>query len=186
MYLIVGLGNPGLTYKKSRHNAGFMAMDIFCQKTGIKIKQKGFSALYGEGNIAGERVVLFKPQTYMNLSGNAVEQAMHYYKLPPERLIVIYDDIDLPLGTLRIREHGSAGTHNGMRSIIQCIHSENFPRIRIGVGQDKTLVLRDFVLKKPSKEEFKLLDVAFECAADAAILAVGGKLSEAQAKYNHK
>ncbi len=184
MHLIVGLGNPGLSYKKSRHNAGFMAIDALCLKTGISVRQKGFSSLYGEGAIAGERVVILKPQTYMNLSGNAVIQALNYYKIPLENLIVIYDDIELPLGRLRIRDHGSAGTHNGMRSIIQCVHGEGFPRIRIGMGHDESLTLVDFVLKKPSKEEFKILNVSFEQAAEAAILAVQGRLCEAQAKFN--
>lgn len=184
MILIAGLGNPGLSYKKSRHNAGFMALDVLAGRTKIKIKQKGFSALYGEGSIAGQKVVLLKPQTYMNLSGDAVQQALHYYKLSPENLVVIYDDIDLALGKLRIRDHGSAGTHNGMRSIIQCIHSEGFSRIRIGVGRDESLVLRDFVLKKPSKAEFAVLQEAFDNAACAAELIVQGRIAEAQAKYN--
>ena len=147
---------------------------------------KGFSALYGEGHIGSERVVLVKPQTYMNLSGEAVQQILHFYKLEPERLIVLYDDIDLPLGSMRIRANGSAGTHNGMRSILACIHSENFARIRIGVGKDESLMLRDFVLKRPSKAEQAELNDVFERAADAAVLIVQGQLGEAQMKYNKK
>ncbi len=186
MYLIAGLGNPGLSYRKTRHNAGFQALDALADKLGVRVKEKGFSALYGEGRIGNERVILMKPQTYMNLSGDAVQSIMHFYKLEPERLIVLYDDIDLPIGSMRIREKGSAGSHNGMRSIIGCIHSENFPRIRIGVGKDESLLLRDYVLKRPSKAEQAVLDEVFENAADAAMLIVSGAIGEAQMKYNKK
>ncbi len=186
MFLIVGLGNPGLSYAKTRHNAGFQALDVLAKRLNVRVKTKGFSALYGEGRIDGERVVLVKPQTYMNNSGEAVQAILHFYKLEPERLIVLYDDIDLPLGSLRIRANGSAGTHNGMRSIINCIHAENFARIRIGVGKDESLLLRDFVLKRPSKAEQGELNEVFAHAADAAILIVQGELNEAQMKYNKK
>ena len=186
MYLIVGLGNPGLSYKKTRHNAGFQALDVLAARYDIRVKTKGFSALYGEGRIENERVILCKPQTYMNLSGDAVQQLLHFYKLEPERLIVLYDDIDLPLGSMRIRANGSAGSHNGMRSILACIHSENFACIRIGVGKDESLMLRDYVLKRPSKEEQKTLDEVFRHAADAAALIVSGNIGEAQMKYNKK
>jgi PTH1 family peptidyl-tRNA hydrolase len=186
MFVIVGLGNPGLSYAKTRHNAGFQALDALAKKLDVRVRTKGFSALYGEGHIGSERVVLVKPQTYMNLSGEAVQQILHFYKLEPERLIVLYDDIDLPLGSMRIRANGSAGTHNGMRSILACIHSENFARIRIGVGKDESLMLRDFVLKRPSKAEQAELNDVFERAADAAVLIVQGQLGEAQMKYNKK
>lgn len=186
MYLIVGLGNPGLCYKKTRHNAGFQALDALAEKLDVRIRTKGFSALYGEGHIGSERVILCKPQTYMNLSGDAVQSLLHFYKLEPERLIVLYDDIDLPLGSMRIRANGSAGSHNGMRSVIACVNSENFPRIRIGVGKDDSLLLRDYVLKRPSKEEQKTLDEVFQNAADAAVLIASGNIAEAQSKYNKK
>ncbi len=186
MYLIVGLGNPGLSYKKTRHNAGFQALDKLADKLNVRIKTKGFSALYGEGKIDGERVILVKPQTYMNLSGDAVQSLLHFYKLEPDRLIVLYDDIDLPLGSMRIRANGSAGSHNGMRSVIACVNSENFPRIRIGVGKDESVLLRDYVLKRPSKAEQKTLDEVFENAADATILIVQGNIGEAQTRYNKK
>ena len=186
MYLIAGLGNPGLSYAKTRHNAGFQALDALAKRLNVRIKTKGFSALYGEGRIDGERVILMKPQTYMNNSGEAVQALMHFYKLEPEKLIVLYDDIDLPLGSMRIRANGSAGTHNGMRSVIACVGSENFARIRIGVGKDESLLLRDYVLKRPSKAEQKTLDEVFENAADAAILIVQGSIGEAQSKYNKK
>ena len=186
MYLIAGLGNPGLSYAKTRHNAGFQALDVLAKRLNVRIKTKGFSALYGEGRIDGERVILVKPQTYMNNSGEAIQSIMHFYKLEPDRLIVLYDDIDLPLGSMRIRASGSAGTHNGMRSILSCIHSDRFARIRIGVGKDESLMLRDFVLKRPSKAEQSTLNEVFGQAADAAILIVQGQLNEAQMKYNKK
>lgn len=186
MYLIVGLGNPGLSYAKTRHNAGFQALDVLAKQLDVRIKTKDFSALYGEGRIGSERVVLCKPQTYMNNSGEAVQQILHFYKLEPERLIVLYDDIDLPLGSMRIRANGSAGTHNGMRSILACIHSEQFARIRIGVGKDESLQLRDYVLKRPSKAEQQMLEEVFENAADAAELIVSGSIDKAQMKYNKK
>ncbi len=186
MVIIVGLGNPGLVYRKTRHNAGFQAVDRLAEACGIKFNKKGFSAVYGEGQVGGQRAILVKPQTYMNNSGDAVQQILNFYKLPPENLIVLYDDIDLPIGSMRIRQNGSAGTHNGMRSIIACVHSENFARIRIGVGKDESLMLADYVLKKPSKEDQKVLNEVFEKAADAAELIAAGRLNDAQGKYNKK
>ena len=186
MYLIVGLGNPGLSYKKTRHNAGFQALDVLAEALGVRVKTKGFSALYGEGRIGTERVILMKPQTYMNLSGDAVQSLMHFYKLAPDRLIVLYDDIDLPIGSLRIRANGSAGSHNGMRSVISCVGSEAFARIRIGVGKDESILLRDYVLKRPSKAEQQALNEVFEHAADAAELIVAGRIGDAQMQYNKK
>ena len=186
MFLIVGLGNPGLSYKKTRHNAGFQALDVLADRLGVRVKTKGFSALYGEGRIGSERVILMKPQTYMNLSGDAVQALMHFYKLAPENLIVLYDDIDLPTGSMRIRANGSAGSHNGMRSVIACVGSEQFARIRIGVGKDESLLLRDYVLKRPSKDEQAVLSEVFAHAADAAELIVQGRINDAQTKYNKK
>ena len=187
MFVIAGLGNPGLLYQRTRHNAGFQALDTIADELHIKVTKRGFSGIYGEGVYGGERVVLVKPTTYMNLSGDCIQALLHFYKCPVERLIVLYDDIDLPVGALRIREKGSAGTHNGMRSIIACVGSENFPRIRIGVGDragDKDL--KDHVLGKPGKEEQKLLESAFCDAAGAAKLILEGNLQEAQARYNKR
>lgn len=186
MLLIVGLGNPGLLYRKTRHNAGFSGVDRLAERNGVKFNKKGFSAVYGEGQIGGTRAILAKPQTYMNNSGDAVQQLLHFYKLPPENLIVLYDDIDLPVGSLRIRGNGSAGTHNGMRSILACVHSDRFARVRIGVGNDQTQMLRDYVLKRPSKDEQQILAEAFDRAADAVELIAAGRLNDAQAKYNKK
>ncbi len=186
MIIIVGLGNPGLTYRRTRHNAGFQAIDRLAERCGVRFNKKGFSAVYGEGVVGGQRALLVKPQTYMNNSGDAVQQILNYYKVPPENLIVLYDDIDLPVGGLRIRPNGSAGTHNGMRSILACVHSDRFPRVRIGIGKDEQLMLADYVLKRPSKDEQKTLADVFDKAADAAELIAAGRIADAQSKYNKK
>lgn len=186
MWIIAGLGNPGIAYKKSRHNAGFLALDALADALHIRVTKRGLSGVYGEGIVGGERVVLVKPQTYMNLSGDCVQRVLHFYKAPAERLLVMYDDIDLPVGALRIRANGSAGTHNGMRSVVACVGSENFPRIRIGVGAERRGELKDFVLAKPSKAELAELAEVYEKAAEAARLIIAGKLPDAQARYNKK
>ncbi|MCL2694701.1 MAG: aminoacyl-tRNA hydrolase [Clostridiales bacterium] len=186
MYLIVGLGNPGLSYRKTRHNAGFLALDKLAELARISIKKKQFSSLTGEGTVDGKKVLLLKPQTYMNLSGDAVGQALRYYQIPPENLIVLYDDVALPVGALRVRGHGSGGSHNGMRSILAHLGTENFPRVRIGVGQDTSLQLRDYVLKRPGKDEQKILATTYDRAAEAVTLILAGKLDAAQAKFNSK
>ena len=188
MHVIAGLGNPGLQYQKSRHNAGFQVLDILAEELHIRVTKRGMSGLYGEGIRNGERVLLVKPQTYMNLSGDCIQKILHYFKVPPENLTVIYDDIDLPVGTLRIRANGSAGTHNGMRSVVSCVGSEQFPRIRIGMGRntENGKELKDFVLGKPGEAEQKELDAIFREAAEAAILILDGDLDKAQARYNRK
>lgn len=188
MYLIVGLGNPGIAYRNSRHNAGFQALDALMERIGAPAPRRAHKGKVSELFFEGEKLILCKPETYMNLSGECVEELMAYYKLPPERLVVLYDDIDLPVGELRIRASGSAGTHNGMRSIIARLGGEEgFPRVRIGVGKQALgRSLAAHVLEKPPKEERELLTEAFEKAADAALLIAKGQLSEAQAKYNKK
>lgn len=188
MYLIVGLGNPGIAYQNSRHNAGFLALDTLAEKLNISFNKRAHRSLIGEGYYGTEKLMLCKPETYMNLSGEAVQSALSYYKLPPERLIVLYDDIDLAVGDIRIRASGSAGTHNGMRSIIACLGGEEgFPRVRIGIGRQKDgRDLAAFVLGKPPKEDLELLQEAYAKAAEAALLITEGKLQEAQAKFNKK
>lgn len=186
MFIIAGLGNPGLLYQRTRHNAGFQALDRIADELHIRVTKRGFSGLYGEGVYNGERVVLVKPTTYMNLSGDCVQAILHFYKCPVANLLVLYDDIELPVGTLRIRDKGSAGTHNGMRSIIACVGSEDFPRIRIGVGDRDGGDLKEHVLGRPGKAEQAALEAAFCDAAGAAKLILEGKLPEAQAKYNKK
>ena len=187
MFIVAGLGNPGLLYQRTRHNAGFQALDKLADELHIRVNKRGFSGVYGEGVYNGERVVLVKPTTYMNLSGDCIQAILHFYKCPIERLIVFYDDIDLPVGALRIRDKGSAGTHNGMRSIVACVGGEDFPRIRIGVGdREGGKDLKDHVLGRPAKAEQATLDSAFCEAADAAKLIIEGKLPQAQAQFNKK
>ena len=186
MYVVAGLGNPGILYQRTRHNAGFQALDVLADELSIKVTKRGFSGVYGEGNYLGERVVLVKPTTYMNLSGDCIQAVMHFYKCPVEHLVVLYDDIELPVGSLRIRDKGSAGTHNGMRSIIGTLGSENLPRVRIGVGGNGGEDLKKHVLGKPSKEDQSQLACAFADAAKATRLILEGKLPQAQAEFNKR
>lgn len=186
MFVVAGLGNPGLLYKRTRHNAGFQALDVLAQELCIKVSKRSFSGEYGEGSYNGERVVLVKPTTYMNLSGDCIQAVMHFYKCPIENLIVLYDDIDLPVGYLRIRDKGSAGTHNGMRSIIGTLGKDNFPRVRIGVGGHNGGDLRKHVLGKPSKDDQSQLASAFADAAKAVRMIIEGKLPQAQAEFNKR
>ncbi len=186
MYVVAGLGNPGLLYRRTRHNAGYQALEILADNLQIRLKKRGFNGVYGEGTFRGERVVLIKPTTYMNLSGDCVREVMHFFKCPVEHLIVLYDDIELPVGSLRIRDKGGAGTHNGMRSIIGTLGSESFPRVRIGVGSQNGIDLKKHVLGKPKKDEQTVLASAFGDAADAACMIIEGKLPQAQAEYNKR
>ena len=188
MYLIVGLGNPGIAYQSSRHNVGFLALDTLANKLNITFNKRAHRSLVGEGYYGTEKLLLCKPETYMNLSGEAVQSVLSYYKLPPEKLIVLYDDIDLSVGDIRIRASGSAGTHNGMRSIIACLGGEEgFPRVRIGIGRQKDgRDLAAFVLGKPPREDQELLLEAYGQAAEAALLIAEGKLQDAQARFNKK
>ena len=193
MYLIAGLGNPGLQYKKTRHNTGFMAVDRVAAKLSCDIKEKKFKGLYGQCTYNGEKIILLKPQTYMNLSGEAVRDIAGYFGIPAGNIIVIYDDINLPAGKLRIRPSGSAGGHNGMKSIISLIGSEAFPRVRFGVGMNERedgtgrmvrTDLADHVLSKFSKEEEKIMEAAIDTAADAALYIVEHGAAEAMNEYN--
>ena len=187
MYIIVGLGNPGDKYAKTRHNVGFNVIDLLAKEYSIdliKIKNK---ALTGEGRVGTEKVILVKPITYMNLSGESVADICNYYNIDLENLIVIYDDIDLDIGKIRIRKKGSGGTHNGMRSIIKCLGSNEFPRVRVGIsrpqnGQD----LADFVLSRFSKEDEKNLQESYEHAVAAVDCAIRENLDLAMNRYNVK
>lgn len=185
MYLIIGLGNPGRDYAKTRHNVGFITLDRLAERVGIAFNKSGFKAVYGEGRIGSEKVILAKPETFMNNSGFAVVGLVNWFKLPMDRVIVIYDDIDLPCGAIRIRKNGSAGTHNGMRSIIAQLKHEDFLRIRIGIGRPNNDLI-NFVLGVPSEAERKLLDEAYSAAAKAIELIVSGNLAEAQSEFNYK
>ncbi|MBO4896791.1 MAG: aminoacyl-tRNA hydrolase [Clostridia bacterium] len=153
MYLIAGLGNPGEKYKYTRHNVGFMTIDYLSAVHGIKVKKIKFRALIGEGMIGGEKVLLAKPSTFMNLSGESIAPMAEYFKIPKDKIIVIYDDVALPTGKLRIRPSGSDGGHNGMKSVIYMLETEKFPRIRIGIGNTGEIPMADFVTGTFSKED---------------------------------
>ncbi len=184
MYVIAGLGNPGKKYEKTRHNIGFITIDQLAEKHNINVDKLKFKALVGEGRISDQKIVLIKPQTFMNLSGESIQEVMNFYKLPPENLIVIYDDIDIELGTLRIRKSGSAGTHNGMRSIVQHLNSQGFPRIRIGMGGPQKGNLVDFVIGGFTKDEEKVLYDTVSTAIKAIECIVESGTDLAMNKYN--
>jgi len=186
MYIIVGLGNPGKKYENTRHNMGFLTIDRMAEEYGISVDKIKFKALVGEGRIAGQRVVLVKPQTYMNLSGQSVQEIMHFYKEDIENLIVIYDDLDIPAGKIRVRKKGSAGTHNGMRNIVQMLADDGFPRIRVGIGGEKKGDLIDFVIGGVSKSEMELLREATVQASKAAAAIVEKGIEKAMNEYNIK
>jgi peptidyl-tRNA hydrolase, PTH1 family len=186
MKLIVGLGNPGVEYERTRHNAGWRVVEAFARKFRIDIARHEKNALTGSGRVAGGAVVVAKPLTYMNLSGEAVRLLVNGYSLTPSDLVVVYDDIDLPTGKLRIRPNGSAGTHNGMRSIIEELGTENFPRVRVGVGAPEKGRLRDYVLDAFDAEEEPLIERAVERAVDALVLIVRGDLKRAMNEFNRE
>lgn len=174
MYIIVGLGNPGDKYAQTRHNMGFRAIDKLADDLNVDITKAKFKSLIGECRIGTQKVLLVKPQTYMNLSGDALREVANFYKVPSENIIIVYDDIDIPLGAIRIRKFGGPGTHNGMRSIVSQLGTTEFPRIRTGVGSgDGSLV--DHVIGKVSKDENAILDETATKAAKAArdIIEVG-------------
>ena len=168
MWMIVGLGNPGREYARTRHNVGFDVIDVLSEKLGITVGRSTMHGLVGEGMVNGEKVLLVKPQTYMNLSGQCVSEMAAFYKVPMDRLMLIYDDIDLPLGKLRLRREGSAGTHNGMRSVIGLLGRQDFPRLRVGVGgRPEGWELADWVLSSyATKEERETQFAAFLRAAE--------------------
>lgn len=185
MYIIIGLGNPGREYAKTRHNVGFMTLDLLAKRNDISVFRHGYRSLYAEGRMGAERVVLVKPETFMNNSGWAVMDVMNWYKPTHDRLIVIYDDIDLPCGAIRIRKSGSAGTHNGMRSIVEQLGYEDFPRVRVGIGKPEHGLI-DYVLGVPSDDDMQALEQAFIKASEAVELIVQGQLEQAQTKFNYK
>ena len=173
MYLIAGLGNPGKEYLKTLHNIGFMAVELLAEKFGAEFGKKAFKGLIAEKKICGEKVVFLKPQTYMNLSGESVREAVSFYKVPTCNLLVIYDDLDLPIGSLRIRPSGSAGTHNGMRNIVKELGTTDFPRIRVGTKPLSTeLSVIDYVLSDIRRED----EEAFKGSIGKAVLAAEGFL----------
>lgn len=185
MYIIIGLGNPGKKYENTRHNVGFDVVDRFAKKHGISVDKLKHKALIGEGRIGSEKIVLIKPQTFMNLSGESVISAVNFYKPDMDKVVVVYDDIDIDVGHIRIRKKGSAGSHNGMKSIIKHISTQEFPRIRVGVskpapGRD----LADFVLSRVEKDKQKDMDEAIEKAVEAIEVMVEHDLDLAMNRYN--
>lgn len=185
-WLIVGLGNPGREYEKSRHNCGFRALDILAENLSCKVDKLKFQGLYGQVNYNGTKVFLLKPQTFMNLSGRSVLQLSAYFNIPPQRIIVLFDDISLEPGRLRIRANGSAGGHNGIKSIIQEVGSQEFPRVKIGVGAkpNPEYDLADWVLSSFSANDEKALAISLKNAADAALAIIDHGVPEAANRFN--
>ena len=185
-YIIVGLGNPGIQYEGTRHNAGFITIEALEKKLGFSCDRHKFKAKVGNTVIGGKSCLVMKPETFMNLSGDAVSEAMDFYKIPLENVIVIFDDISLDVGQMRIRRKGSAGGHNGIKSIIAQCDGENFPRIKLGVGKkpNPAYDLAKWVLSKFGDEDMEKLGNAAEKACDALELMVQGKIDEAMNKYN--
>lgn len=184
MYVVVGLGNPGKKYENTRHNMGFITIDQIAEALGVKVDKIKHKSLVGEANIAGQKVLLVKPQTYMNLSGEAVREILNYYKIPIENLIVIYDDIDLATGAIRLRKKGSSGTHNGMRNIIYQIQDDNFPRIRIGIGSQKKGDLANFVTGGITKAEVEPLEEAITTAVKSVFFIIEDGIDKAMNQFN--
>ena len=185
-WLIVGLGNPGREYEKTRHNCGFRAVDLLAENLGCKIDKLKFQGLYAQANYNGTKVFLLKPQTYMNLSGRSVLLLSAYFNIPPQRIIVMFDDISLEPGRLRIRPNGSAGGHNGIKSIIQEVGSQEFPRVKIGVGAkpNPNYDLADWVLSTFSANEETALAVSLDNAAKAALAIIDHGVPEAANRFN--
>ena len=185
-WLIVGLGNPGKEYERTRHNAGFRAVDILADKLNVKIDKLKFQGLYCQTNYNGVKLFLLKPQTYMNLSGRSVLQLSAYFNVPPQRIIVMFDDISLEPGRLRLRADGSAGGHNGIKSIIQEVGSQAFPRVKIGVGAkpNPNYDLADWVLSSFSALEERALSVSLNNAADATLAIIEKGVPEAANRFN--
>ena len=185
-YIVVGLGNPDRKYENTRHNAGFIMIDFIADKIGVKINRVKFKSLVGEGNIGGSKVLLMKPSTYMNNSGKAVIEAMKFYKIPPENVIVLLDDINLDVGKMRIRSKGSDGGQKGMRSIIYLSGKDNFPRVKIGIGKkpDPEYDLASWVLSKFTKDELATLEKIAENSYEAVELIIQGKTDRAMNLFN--
>lgn len=185
MYLIVGLGNPEPQYSKTRHNMGFDTINIISKKYNIEFNKKDFDGIYGMGEINNEKVILLKPQTYMNESGKSIIKAKNFFKIPTENIIVIYDDIDIDEGVVKLRKKGGAGTHNGMKSVIQELNSTEFPHVRIGTGEPvfKELLM-SYVIEKLKDDEYKKLVPAIEKAAEAVPCIIEQGIESAMNIYN--
>lgn len=188
MYLVAGLGNPGTQYEMTRHNIGFHTIDYIADELGVKVKKLKYKALYGECEIGGEKVFLIKPQTYMNLSGESIVEFVRFFKVPVENVIIISDDISLEAGRIRVRPKGSAGGHNGLKSIIYQLNSDAFPRIKIGVGapQHEDYDLADYVLGRFTKDEIPVLEDAIVRSYKAVNEIIKRGVQSAMNKYNGK
>ena len=187
MYIIAGLGNPDGRYENTRHNVGFEVIDILADRMGILVEEKKHKALCGRGVLEGQKVILLKPQTFMNLSGESIRAAADFYKVEPENVLVVYDDISLEPGQLRIRAKGSAGGHNGMKNIIAHLGTQEFPRVKVGIGEKpKGMDLADYVLSCFSKGEQELMDQAFKEAARAVAVILGQGIESAMNEFNTK
>ncbi len=188
MYIVAGLGNPGSRYEMTRHNIGFHTIDYIAEQKNVKVKKLKFKALYGETEICGEKVYLVKPQTYMNLSGESIGEFASFYKIAPENIIIINDDISLDTGRIRVRPKGSAGGHNGLKSIIYHLQSDEFPRIKMGVGapQNENYDLADFVLGKFTRDEIPVMEKAIIRAAEAVDEIIAKGVGSAMNKYNSR
>ena len=185
-YLVVGLGNPDRKYENTRHNCGWLALDHIAERRGCKVNKIKYKSFVGQCVIAGKKVMLMKPATYMNNSGQAVVEAMNFYKIKPENVIVIFDDVSLDVGKMRVRQKGSDGGQKGMRSIIYLSGSDEFPRIKIGIGAkpNPDWDLADWVLSKFTSDELKLLETLFDNANDAVELIIEGKIDRAMNRFN--
>lgn len=187
MYYIVGLGNPGIQYENTRHNAGFITIDYLARKYSIDVRKIKFKSLIGQGVISGQKVMLVKPQTYMNNSGEAIREIYNYFDFEHDKLIVIYDDIDIDFGSIRIRKKGSAGTHNGMKSIIYNLEFDDFPRIKVAVGKKPSYMdLANFVLSGFSKQEVKIIEEEVKFASDAIEMILEEGIEKTMSMFNSK
>lgn len=184
MKLIVGLGNPGKEYAGTRHNCGFMVIDRLASKLNVDVDQNKFKGLYAKVKYHGEDIILLKPQTYMNLSGESVNAVMNFFKIDKEDLLVIYDDLDMPVGKLRLRKSGSAGGHNGIKNIISHVSSQNFKRIRVGIDRHPYIKVVDYVLSKFTKEETAAIKEGIDRACDAVIDCLDHDFDYAMNHYN--
>ena len=185
LYIIIGLGNPGSRYDNTRHNVGFETADLLSDRYSIKINKLKYKSLLGEGSIEGRKVLLVKPQTFMNLSGESVREIIEWYKVPFERVIVIYDDIDIQIGKIRIRPGGSSGSHNGMKSVIYQVQSDGFPRIRIGIDRPpEGWDLADYVLGRFAGDQRKMIDESIKKAAEAVPVIIKSGVEAAMNLYN--
>lgn len=183
MYLVAGLGNPGREYEKTRHNVGFDVIDYMAEKYGFEVSKIKFKGLLGEYNLEGEKVLFLKPSTFMNLSGESIREAAFFYKIPPENIIVVYDDIAIEIGRIRIRPSGSDGGHNGMKSIIYQLNSNQFPRVRLGVGGPRGSLV-NHVLGKFRDDERKLIEAALKAASEAVVEIIKNGVQSSMNKYN--